>query len=68
MLARDYRTAACELWVYPASGGDRIAHRLPIELRGLSVAPDGTVASVRIESHRQVWVLENFLPAATKSH
>lgn len=66
VLARDYRTVACELWVYPATGGERIAHRLPVEVRGLSVAPDGTVASVRVEGHRQVWALENFLPSATK--
>jgi hypothetical protein len=32
-------------------------------MRGLSVSPDGKLAAaVRIEKHRQVWALENFLP------
>ena len=30
-------------------------------MRGLSIGPDGTMATVRTEQRRQVWALENFL-------
>jgi Tol biopolymer transport system component len=62
VIARDYRTAICELWVYPVAGGARVSQRLPAEMRGLSLSPDGTMATVRVEQRRQVWALENFLP------
>lgn len=61
VIARDYRTSHCELWIYPAGGGPRVSQRLPAEMRGLSISPDGTMATARIEQRRQVWVLENFL-------
>jgi Tol biopolymer transport system component len=62
VIVRDYRTSHCDLWIYPAAGGARVSQRLPAEMRGLSISPDGTMATVRIEQRRQVWVLENFLP------
>jgi Tol biopolymer transport system component len=66
VIARDCRNAKCELWVFPAEGGEAIRKPLPAEMRGLSVRPEGKVATLRVENHRQVWVLENFLPAGSK--
>lgn len=61
VLAREFPTGRCELWTYPATGGARVSQRLPAEMLGLSIRADGTMATVRIEKRRQVWVLENFL-------
>jgi hypothetical protein len=63
VIARDPGTAICELWIYPAAGGPRVSQRLPVEMRGLSIGPDGTAAAIRVEQRRQIWALENFLPA-----
>jgi Tol biopolymer transport system component len=63
VIARDPGTAICELWIYPAAGGPRVSQRLPVEMRGLSIGPDGTAAAIRVEQRRQIWSLENFLPA-----
>jgi Tol biopolymer transport system component len=65
VIARDYRTAACQLWIYPVDGGEPVRRPLTGDMRGLSLTPDGSLAaSVRGTTHPQVWVLENFLPAA----
>ena len=61
VLAREFPTGRSELWTYPATGGARVSHQLPAEIRGLSIRPDGTLATVRVERRQQVWVLENFL-------
>lgn len=64
-IARDWRNGVCNLWIYPAEGGERIQQPLPGDMRGLSLTPDGSLAaSVRGEDYPQVWALENFLPAA----
>lgn len=65
VIARDYRTAACQLWIYPVDGGEPVRRPLTGDMRGLSLTPDGSLAaSVRGTTHPQVWALENFLPAA----
>ncbi|MCU0245715.1 MAG: tetratricopeptide repeat protein [Bryobacter sp.] len=64
VIARDYRTAKCELWIYPAEGGSPVIQSLSTEMAGLSLSPDGKrAATLRREMRRQVWALENFLPA-----
>jgi Tol biopolymer transport system component len=63
VIARNNRTEKCALWIFPADGGQSIREPLPVEMLGLSLSPDGKLAAtVRVEKHRQVWALENFLP------
>ncbi len=62
VIARDYRTAVCQLWIYPTEGGEPVRQPLNGDMRGLSVSSNGLVATVRGESHPQVLALENFLP------
>lgn len=65
VIARDYRTAACQLWIYPVDGGEPVRRPLTGDMRGLSLTPDGSLAaSVRGTTRPQVWALENFLPSA----
>ncbi|MBI5085441.1 MAG: PD40 domain-containing protein [Acidobacteria bacterium] len=54
-----------ELWVFPVEGGAPQVTALPGTFRNLSVSADGDhLAAMHYDSHSQVWVLENFLPAA----
>ncbi len=54
-----------ELLIFPTTGGEPKRQKLPGVYRDFSTSPDGTHAAiVKTESHRQVWVLENFLPGS----
>jgi hypothetical protein len=58
------QNAPRELRVYPAAGGPPQKYALGGVFGGLATSPDGIHAAVvKSEIHRQVWVLENFLPA-----
>ncbi len=55
--------ARSEIRSFPVDGGEPARFATPVELRGLSLSPDGKHAgSVSYASHAQVWALENFLP------
>jgi hypothetical protein len=48
----------------PMEGGEPLTRKLPDSYRNLRLSPDGkTIAATRWNQHRQVWTLENFLPA-----
>jgi len=54
-----------ELWSLPANGGEPQRSALTEEFRSVSLTPDGRrIALLRDETVWQIWMLENFLPAA----
>jgi hypothetical protein len=56
-----------ELWTFNVAGGTPLRQPLPAQFRGVSMSADGRqLALVRWENLQQVWMLENFLPPASK--
>jgi Tol biopolymer transport system component len=53
-----------ELYRIPADGSSPQIKALPEHVRNVRLSPDGrSIAMTRWNQHRQVWALENFLPA-----
>jgi hypothetical protein len=60
-----YHDTPTELVKLPVEGGPPTKTVLPAHYRGVRLSPDGKrVAMTRWNEHHQIWVLENFLPAA----
>jgi hypothetical protein len=57
-----------ELWRIGIDSGRIERHALTTAARGISVRPNGGELSMaRWDDRQQVWIIENFLPAAAKS-
>lgn len=59
--------ARMDFVTFPATGGAPLRQPIDKEFRGLTISQDGKyLGTTRVSQRGQVWVLENFLPNASR--